>query len=358
MNCPNERALPHEWLPRVFITAALIALLYSIWLLNLPYACAWSPKWRMLPRVTIFALAVIAALLLQGPRLLPTLPSPFETNTPSKQPHTGPLSGRMLFLGAVFAAALALILQNSSANFEMHRVAPSAVADLKEQTQLTGTWSESANNLWFHAPPGEYATGTVTLLVRFECLIFAALFFGTWAGRGAREGWHFFALILCAAASDIWLTWKYPPESSGPLQTFPLLRLPFVPSIGGFCPSPTLLDVFFAAAILEAARVLRLHPLSLAFGAVAGYASAAFLALEPAPGISFLSMSLAGSGIMAGAWPDLRLDATSAGKAFFTAALLILILSASTALHHKLNPIPRPEPTLDRRSVAFLTPDP
>lgn len=309
----------------------MIALFFALWLLYLPAVSGSSARaLRVIPRVSVFALGTLLALLFQG--------GAKRSGEASSRETPPPFSSAVLFSGALLAATFALLLLDHAGTFEILKVAPAALAEAREAARRTGQWSESANNLWFHARQSMFAAGPAVLLLRFGSALLAAVFLGLWTGRGARYNWQFMALIFCAAVSDAWLNAFHVTENSALI----FLRLPFFPTLAGFVASPAWTDIFFASAVLESARRLQLHPASLALGAVAGYCSAAFLALEPAPGISVLSMALMGSGVMAGAWPDLKLTSTAVGKAFLTLALLILTLSGFTTLQRKLNPPPKP----------------
>ena len=314
---------------RLCAAVALIALFYALWLLYLPTASGWSAlALRVVPRVSVFALGLLLALLFQG--------GANRSADASSRETLPPFTSVVLFSGALLAATCAWRLLDDAGTFEILKIAPAALAETREAARRTGQWSESANNLWFHARQGMFAPGAAVLLLRFVCAMLAAVFLGLWTGRGARYNWHFLALIFCAAVCDAWLNFFHVSEHAA----LGCLRLPFLPALPGFVASPAWTDIFFASAVLESARRLQLHPAALALCAVAGYCSAAWLSIMP--GITVLSMALMGSAVMAGAWPDLKLTSTAVGKAFLTMALMLLMLSGFAALQRKLNPPPKP----------------
>src|SRR5207247_274501 len=96
------------------------------------------------------------------------------------------------------------------------------------------------------------------------------------------------------------------PESVDPTHPISLLRMPWPPRFSYLGLSPAFTDVLVLGAIIEAARTLRFHLLSLLLGALAGYCAASFLALEPWPAWPALSMALFSCGVLAGCWPDLK----------------------------------------------------
>ncbi len=330
----ERRGAPSEFAGRLAVAASLIALFYALWLVNLPWAAEWTSRpARILPRLSVFGLGLFVALTLQGCQI----------------------RQRVLALCTV-AAGLGLVWLhfNTASQFEIVKVHTDAV---NARGMVARDWAGAGQGFYFHARPDMFETGAVLLLLRFGCAVFGAVFLGTWIGRGVRRPWHFVALVLFGAVCDFWLNWFHVADRVNGFSFLSVLRLPFVPVLGGISAGPAFTDLVFASAMLESARAFRLHTLSLVLGAMAGYCSGALLGLEPTPGWTHLNMALLACGVLAAAWPDLKLDSNSIGKMFLTVALLIMAECSLIWVEHKLNPQSPPNKIeeLDKmRNVAIV----
>ena len=303
-----------EFPGRLALAAAVIALFYGAWLVHLPVAAEWTGRvLRVVPRLSVFALGIFTALALQGCWL----------------------KNRVLIFGAVLAGLGLIYLQGSAGQFEIEKLDPDAIGSGLLKTRQ---WVRADGHVYFHARVDMLLPGAALLLLRFECALFAAVFLGTWIGRGAWSAWHFVTLLMFGGVCDVWLNCFPVAESGDPSMLAAVLRLPFLPALGGLSRGPAFTDIVFASAIFESARAFRMHTLSLALGALAGYCSGSFLGLEPSPAWTHLSMPLMAFGVLAAAWPDLKMDSNAVGKMFLAVALLILVLASLVTLQHGNNP--------------------
>lgn len=327
---PEKKELtstPTEFAGRVALASGVAAVVFAIWMANLPSAANWTGLYaRVAPRVCVFVLGIFVALAVQG-RRVKTL--------------TLALSGTLALLG-MFA------LQGWAGLFEIFKLQPDAVPLVAGGK--TQDWSAAGGNVFFHARRDMLGPGAALLLMRFECALFAAVLIGTCIGRGVKLGWHFLTLLLFAAICDAWLNVVRAPESVDANLPFAALRLPFVPAVGRLSVAPAFTDILFVSAALEASRLFPMHTFWAALGAVTGYCSGSFFGQEP-----LFSMGLAAAGMIVAAWPYLKIDSTGLGKTFFSIALLIMTLIGLVALRHKLNP-PAPQRNIrepeQMRSVA------
>lgn len=317
----EEPARAADWLGRLIIAGSLAALLFALWSPRLESANTWNDKEiRVLPRLSVYVLGALCALFLQGAR-------------PSR---------RMLFTLGTLAGigAICMLPAYTSAD----QISPAA------RLAYGFTAPEGAHP----AAPEAYSAqmrlaGPVVTLLRFELSLFAALLLGMWLGRDIRTGAHFLALLLCAVIGDAWfLSRCRAAESVDATHVLSLLRLPWPPPLAFFGPVPAFTDILILSAALEGARTLKFHTLSVVLGAVAGYAAASFLALDPWPAWTWLSMILVSIGMLAGCWPDLNCDSTELGKVLLVSALLMLVLVLLTMLHIKLHPTPEPPVDISR----------
>lgn len=306
---------------RVAICVALPALVFAGWFVQFWSAADWSERLlRIAPRLSVMALGFSMALVLQGCRL----------------------KARTLLVGAIIAAIGMVWLHGYAGEFEIRRLDTEMINSSLIKTR---SWIQAGGRVYFHSPSNTFASGVVLLLMRLECALFAAVLLGTWIGRGAWSGWHFVTLLMFGAVSDFWINWFHVTDSMDPTALDAALRLPFVPAIGGLAGAPGFIDVLFVSAAFESARRFRMHTLSLVLGTLAGYCSGSFLGLEPSPAWTHLSMLMLACGVLAAAWPDLKLDSNAIGKLFLSVALLIFVLISLVTLQHKLNP--RPERRLE-----------
>ncbi|HEY3321871.1 MAG TPA: hypothetical protein VGP72_15490 [Planctomycetota bacterium] len=287
---------------RLIICLSLAALLFALWTPRLEQAAMWSAKeLRVLPRLSIFVLCALVALILRGAEA----------------------SARRLLLLGLASAGTALLVQ---AVFPC----PETFAAVPKGPQILA--------------------GPVLSLLLFESCLLAAVLLGLWLGRNIEHCSGFIGLLLCAIAGDLWLNgWARVPESVPLDHPLHLLRLPWPPALGRLGLSPAFTDIVVLSAAMEASRKLRFHVLSIVLGGLAGYAAGSVLALEPwlAPWTAWgcLSMVLFTSGVLVGCWPELEWESVGIGKALLLASLLMFVLLGSTVLHSRLQP--RPQPPVD-----------
>jgi|GEM_PF-3642531 len=290
--CHNEMpARGTELFARLIFCACMAALLFAVWSAYLPTAVQWTEKLlRVLPRFSIFAVSALLMSVLVGARSR---------------------SG-LLLCGGVLAFGGSFMLQffGVENSFQIARLM--------------------------------LLDGAVFDLLRFELALLAPILLGIWLGRGIREPRHFIALLLCAAVGDLWMSSFQIADAADPLHPLRLLRLPWPPQSGDLALAPAFTDLLIVAAVLESARVQRFHSASVVAGALAGYAAASFLALGPWPSWTALTMIMSASGILIACWPDLRCNASEAGRAILLSAILLSALAGLTSLHFKLNPLRQP----------------
>ncbi|MFH0937773.1 MAG: hypothetical protein V1899_00580 [Planctomycetota bacterium] len=286
---PSVRAA--ETIGRAVIAGSLVALAYALWTPNLETAATWTEKELLvLPRMTVFGLAGLIALILQGARP----------------------NGKMLAWFGFGMLALNIWLLRwvnfrIETSFQLH---PTPIADV------------------------------VMNLLRFELAIMAAVVLGIWLGQKIRTPAHFITLLLCAIAGDVWVTGFGVPESVDPTHVLSLLRMPWPPDTGHLGACPAFMDLLVLSAIIEAVRALRLHLSVVIMGALAGYCGAAFLALEPWPACPWLSMFMCSCGVLISCWPDLKCTFYNVGVAILISASLLALLWALSAMRSKLYPPP------------------
>jgi len=305
-----------EFIARVVIGASLAALLYALWSSRLDSAVSWTGKeLRVLPRMSLFVLTALMALIIQGQR-------PREI---------------WLLGGGFLALAAAVLLLPLAQVWDVYAL---------PGEQFSTAFKAAAEQTWrpvgVSTRPDAFFAGAAVQVMRFEASILAALLLGTWLGRDIRNHLHFFTLLSLAAVGDIWMSLFAVPESGDSTQLLSLLRMPWPPQIGQLSLSPAFTDLLILTAVIEAGRTLRFHMLSLVLGAVAGYCAGSFLALEPWPAWPMLSMLMMGSGVLVGCWPDLKCTASDTIRALLISSLLMLTLIGFTLLHRKLNP-PSPQ---------------
>jgi len=301
---PPARAA--ELLGRAVIAGSFVALVYALWTPNLDSAATWTEKELLvLPRMTVFGLAGLIALVLQGAR---------------------PSARALAWSGIGMLALNAWLLQWTDLRIDasLQRLAPIANA--------------------------------VMDLLRFELAVLAAVALGTWLGRNVRTTPQFITLLLCAIAGDVWVTGFGVPESVDPTHVLSLLRTPWPPAAGHLGASPAFMDLLVLSAIIEAAGALRYHVASVVVGALAGYCGASFLALEPWPSWPWLSMFMCSCGVLISCWPDLKCTFYDVGKAILISLALLGLLWVLSQVHHKLHPQPQNHEDLTRyRNVAENT---
>lgn len=323
---PRAQADKAELIGRLVIAVSLAALLYALWTSRLEEAAGWTAKeLRVLPRMSVFVLGALMALVLQGAH-----------------------PGRLLLLGGgLLAAAAGAWWVQLGELWELHAAAPqgAALAVLAPE-EVSG--SSATRGIMFQAGP-------VLQLLRFEASIFSAVLLGTGLGRWVQSSPQLIAVLFCAIAGDVWLNAFHVPETIGPDNPLCLLRLPWPPALGHLGLSPAFTDLLVLSATLEAARHLGFHMLSVVLGVVSGYCAGSFLGLDPWPSWPALSMVMFTSGVLVGCWPDLKCKARDAGKALLVAALLMAVLLAITSLQRILAPLPQPRPAPARQLFVAAT---
>ncbi|MGD0091089.1 MAG: hypothetical protein ABSE73_14320 [Planctomycetota bacterium] len=299
---------------RLVIAGCLAALLYALWFPGLEGAAAWTAKeLRVLPRLSVFALGALTALLVQGAR-----------------------PGRRFLLGGGLLAAAASVWWLQWAESGALPVGrPNDAASTLGSLEAAGSGAAHALML---------SAGPVVQLLRFEAALLSAVLLGTWLGRGIQSSPQLVAMLFCAIAGDVWLNTFHVAETAGPDHPLRLLRLPWPPALGHLSLSPAFSDLLFLSATLEAAGRLRFHTLAVVLGAAAGYCAGSFLGLVPRPSLPALSMAMLSSGVLVGCWPDLKCSAREAGRAVLLAAVLMAALLAIAALQRMLTPAPQPQP--------------
>lgn len=307
---PGRPAPWAEFAGRLLVCACLATLLYALWSPRLEGASAWLAKeLRVLPRMTVFVLAVLVALVVQGARAT---------------------RGVLLTGGALAALAAFCLLPWAELWTIPARGNDSAASD-----------ASPARNVMLLAGP-------VLQLLRFQASLFAAVLLGTWLGRRIETSGELVVLLFCAIAGDVWLSTFRVPESVDPTHPLRLLRLPWPPSVGQLGLSPAFTDLLFLSATLEAGRALRLHTLSVVFGAMSGYCAGSFLGLDPWPAWQTwpawpaLSMAMFTSGVIIGCWPELKCKARDMARALLLGALLLAALLAMASVQRMLSPTPEP----------------
>ncbi|MCY3023528.1 MAG: hypothetical protein NTW87_31495 [Planctomycetota bacterium] len=310
---PLPPARAPEFVGRLVICISLAALLYALWSPRLEAAAAWTDKeLRVLPRMSVFVLGALVALILQGARP----------------------SGRALLGLGLLAAASALGLLPWAELWGMPAAAPDG--------ELAADSARCASDGGVGAGRLMLLAGPCLQWLRFEVSFFSALLLGTWLGRGIRSSSQLVMLLLCAVAGDVWLSTFHVPESAAATNPLRLLRLPWPPVVGHLGLSPAFTDLLILSATVEAGRNLQFHMLSVVLGAVAGYSAASFLALEPWPAWPALSMLMLTSGVLVACWPDLKCSARDMGRALLAGAVVLAALLAIASLHRALHPVPEP----------------
>ncbi|HYF49634.1 MAG TPA: hypothetical protein VEJ63_09525 [Planctomycetota bacterium] len=304
---PETPARPAENAARWAFVLALGVVVYAVWAPNLELAATWTEKLvRVLPRMSVFVLAALSALILSGGR---------------------PSTRALLLSGAALGLAQLGLLPFAEITQPLPRSAPDAV----------GFGVELSPN-----PSGRdlLLTGAFMDVLRFELSVLSAVLLGMWLGRGLASGGHFLALLLCGIAGDVWLSSFRVPELAGNGHVLSLLRVPWPPALGNLGLSPAWTDLLILSAVITAAGAMRFHMLSVVTGAVAGYCGASFLGLGPWPAWPALSMVMCASGILIGTWPDLKCSARESAKAVAIAGVLFAILIGVTLIQSRMNPPP------------------
>jgi hypothetical protein len=292
---PEAPARALELFGRLALAGGLAAAMYAIWAPRLSEAAGWTQHGLcVLPRMSVFVLAAMMALIIQGAR-----------------------TSLWFLLGAGAAAAVLGAL-------------------LLNQADAAGMFS---NPQCFDLPLAR--SGPPLQLSLFIAVIFSAILAGAAIGRGLATPAHFITFLLCAAAGDIWLNSHRVAETADSGSVLRLLRMPWPMPAGRLALSPAFTDVLALSAVIESARRLRMHAVSVVAGAVSGYCAGSFLGVSSA-NWGALSLLMFSSGILIGCWPDLRCNIRDVAKAVAVSLLLFGALLGVSRLHHKLRPGPRP----------------
>jgi hypothetical protein len=304
-NYPRVLAAPQrlpELAGRFIVAFSLAALVFALWTCTFDAGAGWAAREaRVFPRVTVFILSALVALIVQG---------------------AAPSRGLLLVLGAGAVSGSVILLA----------IGPPAAG-----TEDLNAGSAAGRRVLVAMEP-------LLNLLRFEFSLFGAVLLGLCLGRDVTRPVHLIALLLCAAVGDIWLSSSGVIESVAAGHPLRLLRVPFPPPAGALFLAPAFTDILFFSAVLAAARNLRVHALSIVLGAVSGYAAGSFLALGPWAGWPALSMLLVASGVLIAAWPELKVSLRDALKAGLIAVLLLAFLIGMSMLRRKLAPRHAPEP--------------
>jgi hypothetical protein len=289
---PQQRKL--ELFCRVAIAGSICAILYAVWAPHMRDAAMWNKhELRVLPRMCVFVLAALMAMIIQGAK-----------------PRVAFLLGSTALLGVL---SVWLLFESDAGGLLYGKALSPAMVLVAPQVQLLG----------------------------FMSLLLCAIFLGTALGRQLTTSLHFVTFILCAAAGDIWLNNRQVVDSVDSSNVLRLLRLPWPVQAGKLAVSPAFTDILTLAAIIEAGRNMKLHVLSVVLGAVAGYCAGSFLAVSALNWIA-LSMVMFSSGVLIGCWPDLRCTYLDIAKAVTISVLLFAILIGISKLHAKLNTPDKP----------------
>lgn len=279
-----------EQIARLAAAFGLLLLLTAVWSPLLDLAAISSAKEvRILPRLSIFFGALLAALLLAGARW--------------RARETVP--AMLLFACAAFA--------------------------LKTRIAAASGVPSSALN---------------SVLVASQTL--AILFAGLSLGGLMQTSGALLQFLACAIAGDIWLNSLSVPDNAGSKGSFALLRLSWPPVQGFLALAPGFGEVLVCGALAGCARSLGLPLISIVLGAFAGYCAASFLALPPWPAWPTLSVLLITSGTLIGCWPDLDLNLHDLRRALLLGGSLMLVLAGFSAIRHEFSAPPKSQPELFR----------
>lgn len=268
----------------------ILLLLTTVWAPLIDTVAISSAKEvRILPRLSMFLAALLAALLLAGSRW-----RTWQT-----------VSAAALFAAATFA--------------------------LKARILETG------------GAPAVVLT-SVLLATQTLAIVFAGLTLGGWI----RSGGGLLQFLACAIAGDIWLNALNVADGSARETSFALMRLHWPPTQGFLAAAPGFSEVLVCGALAGCARRLSLPQISIVLGAFAGYCAASFLALPPWPAWSTLSVLLITTGTLIGCWPDLELNLRDLCLSLLFGGVLMLTLAGFSAVRYSLAPPPKPQPELFR----------
>jgi hypothetical protein len=316
---------------RVVAALAITAFVFAAWGVHLEEISQWHAReLRVLPALSTMVLIAFTAMIVQG----------------------GRMTARVL-MGCGLSALFLLVLLHYFSPTKPEWINVVTVNESQEIETDIHTDAEGSGVMVIEAPAppprsSKPNRNIVTEWIRFELAIFTAILLGTWLGRGLKNSGDFIGFVLCATAGNIWIntpmagTQLAIPETAGHAHFLFLLRMPWPPQVGLIGMSPSLTEVLCFCAILEAARNLNFHSLSIVFGALSGFCGGAFLSLDP-PSWPALPALLCGIGTLVASWPDLKMKAHDAVRALLIGVTLMTLLLALTLARRKL--APQPEPT-------------
>jgi hypothetical protein len=310
---------------RLLIALALSMLFFAVWNPHLATAAYWTAREaRVMPAFSVFVLASLIAACIQS----------------AVPPR------RFLSMAGLLCTAAALLLsgarvENSAAPPVAATTATIILPGAKEHARVKADVFEFERN-------GEDAqaglaprANPILEWLGFAASLLGAVLVGSWLGRGMTRPAHYFAFLLCATAGNAWLAQmtKESIHGAGPDGALDLVRLSWPPPGFGRV-AISVLEVGVICALLESARGLRLHLLSIVLGAAAGFCGGAFLALEPWPNWTVMPALMSGMGVLIASWPDLKLTRGDALKALLCTASLLAVLSGLTLVRRQFVPDP------------------
>ena len=323
-NSPQQPAnSPASLAARLLVALALSMLFFAVWSPHLAAATYWTAREaRVLPAFSVFVLATLIASCIQS-----AVPPP-----------------RFLSMAGLLCAAAALLLAGAHVDTG---AAPSAAVtcvtvSVKERPRTKADVFE-IERTGAEGPPGMVQRANpIVEWLGFAASLLGTVFLGAWLGRGLTRPAHYFAFLLCATAGNAWLAQMNRDSAhgaAGSAGALDLVRLAWPPPGFGRV-AISVLDVGVICALLESARGLRLHLLSIVLGAAAGFCGGAFLALEPWPNWTVMPAIMSGMGVLIASWPDLKLTRRAALKALVCTASLLAVLSGLTLVRRQFVPDP------------------
>ena len=312
---PNSTAFA-QLSGRIIVAVALSMLVFAVWDEHLAVAAQWTAReWRVLPPVSIFVLMSLMALLVQA--AIPTR--------------------RFVLAVGLLAAAGSIALLSLRSDINMRTDMKARAAQVAKDDSAPTEKPEPVERSSAAIPP------TIFNFAGFELALFSALMLGTWLGRYLRAPATFLTFVLCATAGNGWIAAQGIAQTEFPGHPLSLLRVPWPAGTSHFC--PTVMELLVLCAILEAARGMGLHLLSMFLGSAAGYCGGAFLALEPWPSWPTVGVVLCATGVLIASWPDLKVTRRDALKAMLAGLSLLALLLSLTMLRRYL--VPEAEPAAD-----------
>jgi hypothetical protein len=286
-----------ERMARWFFAGAMCSLVFVFWSQYLEIAAGWSAKeLRVLPRMSIFIVAALIAIVIQGGRPRPTF----------------------LWIAALIGISLQIVL------IPWINITHSVVISMESAETLQ--LKEGGVVILQKGSRELFGVGVFLDWLRFELSLMSAICAGLWLGNGLKTSGELIALLFCAIVGDVWLNYFHIPETVDSYHVLKLLRLPWPAQTGQLSLNPAWTDIVFFAAMIASVHRLRLHLFSVVMGAVAGYCGASFLALEPIPAWPTLSMGMCVCGVLIASLIEMKIPLKEIRRALFLAGLLGLFL--------------------------------